>query len=224
MPITEKTQVNNFLDRNYKMTDEMVELHTNRVLRDLDSICKRFPTKNYKKETVLAVAFSPIPLDRNRSIDPLKDFDIVLDYKKPWTLADDKKEYPSIFDNEFVVGIRTNKRTLIFRVYERYRWNNADIWGILQVIAWCSKDDRRVILGSGIHDFMLEYKQELFEKFLLQDPTLTIEDYRWISSDTFKWNINMQGMGPIKSKLMSNLVDFFQKHFQKKKWNIRIPE
>ena len=212
-----------YLKDQYKMTPEQYNKNLSIVLSELDQLAKPLVCKDYKRETVLAVAFSPDPLSRKRTIDPLKDYDIILDFKKPWTLADDKEEYPSIFDNEFVVGIRTNLRTFTFRVYARYRWNNADIWGFLQIIALCSKDDRRVILGSGVHDFMLEYKQEIFEEFYAQDPTLTVEEYRWITSDTFRWVINSQGMGPIKSKMMSNIVDNFQKNFQKKKWRIKLP-
>ena len=67
-------------------------------------------------------------------------------------------------------------------------------------------------------------KQELFEHFKEQDPTIDIDAFRWITSDTFGWIIKSQGMGPLKSKMMKNLVDCFQKHFQKKKWNIEENE
>ena len=213
-----------YLATRYKMTEEEYNKHKAIVLQELDILSKELINKkDYKKETVLAVSYSPEPLPIKRNIDPLKDYDVVLDYKKPWTLADDKSEYPSQFRNEFVVGIKTNLRTFIFRVYAYYRWNNADIWGVLQIIALCSKDDRRVILGSGLHDFLLEHKQELFEEFYNQDPILTVDEYRWITSDTFRWVINSQGMGPLKSKMMANLVDNFQKNFQKKKWRIKLP-
>lgn len=220
----DRYEIDSFLEKNYKFTKEQIEKHTENVLADLNYLARYEKNKTFKRETVLAVAFSPVPSERKRNIDPTKDHKIILDYKKPYTLADDKKEFPSIFDNEFVVGIKTNKRVLTFRVYARYRWNNADIWGFLQIIALCSKDDRRVILGSGIHDFLLEYKQELFEHFKEQDPTIDVDAFRWITSDTFGWIIKSQGMGPIKSKMMKNVVDCFQKHFQKKKWNIEENE
>ena len=221
---TEEVLIGQYLESKYEMTPEEFEANKNFVLRKLEQLAKPYEGKTFKRETVLAVAFSPEPKDRHRNIDPIKDHKVILDYKTGYSLADDKKTFPSIFDNEFVFGIKTNKRILIGRIYRRYRWNNADIIGVIQIIALCSKDDRRVILGSGLHDFLLEYKYDLYNTFVKEDPSLTIEEFRWITSDAFRWVINSQGMGPLKSKLMSNILDCFQKHFQKKKWIIEIDE
>lgn len=213
-----------YLESRYKMSPEEFDGHKNFVLRKLEQLSKGLTEKEYKRETVLAVAFSPNPIHRDRHIDQLKDHKIILDSKTNYTLADDKLEFPSIFDNEFVFGIKTNKRTLIHRMYSRYKWNNADIIGIIQIIVLCSKDDRRITLGSGIHDFLLEFKYEIYNDFLKQSPDLTIDEFRWITSDTFRWIIKSEGMGPIKSKVMSNIMDCFQKKLQKKKWIIEIDE
>lgn len=213
-----------YLESKYEMAPEEYEAHKNFVIRKLEKLATPYKDKEFKRETVLAVAFSPEPQERHRDIDPEKDHRIFLDYKTRYSLADDKKQFPSIFDNEFVFGIKTNKRTLISRVYKRYKWNNADIIGVLQIVVLCSKDDRRIILGSGIHDFLLEYKYELYNMFIKQEPDMTIDEFRWITSDAFRWLINSQGMGPIKSKIMSNILDCFQKKWQKKKWKIEIDE
>lgn len=209
-----------YLDSRYEMPYEEYQAHRNFVLGKLEKIAKPYEGKEFKRETVLAVAFSPEPKERHRDIDPEKDHKVILDYKTGYSLADDKKEFPSIFDNEFVFGIKTNKRTLLGRVYKRYKWNNADILGIIQILVLCSKDDRRVILGSGIHDFLLEYKDELYRYFIKQHPTMTVDEFRWITSDAFRWLINSQGMGALKSKFMSNVLDCYQKHVEKKKWRI----
>ena len=51
--------------------------------------------------------------------------------------------------------------------------------------------------------------------------TLTKNGYiKRITSDTFRWLINSQGMGVLKSKFMSNVLDCYQKHIEKKKWRI----
>lgn len=221
---TEEILIGQYLESKYEMSPEEYEAHKNFVLRKLEQLAKPYIGKKYKRETVLAVAFSPEPKDRHRIIDPINDHKVILDYKTGYTLADDKKEFPSIFDNEFVFGIKTTERILIGRIYKRYRWNNADIIGVIQIIALCSKDDRRVILGSGLHDFLLEYKHDLYNSFIKEDPTLTIDQFRWITSDAFRWVIHSQGMGPLKSKLMSNILDCFQKHLQKKKWIIEVDE
>lgn len=212
-----------YLKQRYEMSDKDFEKNKKFVLRRLDQLTEGLKPKKYKRETVLAVAFSPEPIQRGRHIDPLVDYKTVLDSKTHYTLADDKKQFPNIFDNEFVFGIKTSERTFISRVYPRYRWNNADIIGIIQILILCSKDDRRVILGSGIHDFLLEYKDELYWDFKEQaEGSLTMEEFRWITSDAFRWIINSEGMGPIKSKIMSNVLDCFQKHLQARKWMSEI--
>ena len=141
------TDQNVILYSQYEMDKETVQPHVDFVNHELDKMEKLFYSKNHKKikrETVIGVAFSPSPVPRHRVIEP-NDKKIILNTKTRYSLADDKKDFPSIFDNEFVFGIRTTQRTLIGRIYKRYRWNNADIIGVIQLIALCSKDDRRII-------------------------------------------------------------------------------
>lgn len=220
---TDKILIGHYLIDKFEMSEQEAETHETFVLRELDKLakdyikhCKKIP----KRETVVGVAFSPIPITRHRLIEP-EDKKVILDYKKEYSLADDKKDFPSIFDNEFVFGIKTTKRELIGRVYKRYKWNNADIIGIVQLIALCSKDDRRIVLASGIHDFLLEYKYELYKQWSFQDD-LSIEEFRWITSDTFRWICEQQGMRHSKAVAMANIMDCFQKHIEKKKWDIEI--
>ena len=220
------TDQNVILYSQYEMDKETTQSHVDFVNHELDKMEKLFYSKNHKKikrETVIGVAFSPSPVPRHRIIEP-NDKKIILNTKTRYSLADDKKDFPSIFDNEFVFGIRTTQRTLIGRIYKRYRWNNADIIGVIQLIALCSKDDRRIILPSGIHDFLLEYRYELYNEWIKQDKTLTIADFRWITSDTFRWLCEQQGFTHTKACYMSNVMNCFQKHCQKKQWLIDIEE
>ena len=92
---------------------------------------------------------------------------------------------------------------------------------IIQLIALCSKDDRRIILASGIHDYLLEYKYELYKQWSAQDD-LSIEEFRWVTSDTFRWICEQQGMRHSKATVMANVMDCFQKYIEKKKWEIEI--
>ena len=220
---TDKILIGHYLYQKFKMSNEEAETHEAFVLRELDKMAHQYikhHPKEPKRETVMGVVFSPLPINRHRNIEP-KDEKVILDYKTEYSLADDKKEFPSIFDNEFVFGIKTTKRELIGRVYQRYKWNNADIIGIIQLIALCSKDDRRIILASGIHDYLLEYKYELYKQWSAQDD-LSIEEFRWITSDTFRWICEQQGMRHSKAVVMANIMDYFQKHIEKKKWEIEI--
>jgi hypothetical protein len=101
------------------------------------------------KTKVKNIRYTPFPVARPRFI---KDGDdkIILDSKTEYTLADDKMLYPSIFDKSFTLKVTTENLLFSFSVPERYRWNHADIIGVIQILALCSKDDRRVILASGI--------------------------------------------------------------------------
>lgn len=223
---TDRVLIGHYLDKEYAFAPEEVDAHTKFVNRELARLEKQYyihSPKTPKRETVIGVAFSPLPYPRHRIIE-VNDYKTVLDYKTEYTLADDKKTFPSIFDNEFVFGIKTTKRQFIGQVYKRYKWNNADIVGIIQIIALCSKDDRRVVLASGIHDFLLEYRYELFNNWYKQDTSLTIEEFRWITSDTFRWLCEQQGMPHSKAIAMSNIMDCFQKYIEKKKWQIEIED
>lgn len=221
---TDKSLIKDYLYQQYEMSPEEVERHEIFVERELARLEKEFWRKHKKlpkKETVIGVAFSPVPIPRHRIIEP-QDYKNILNYKTRYSLADDKKEFPSIFDNEFVFGIKTTKRELFGRVYKRYKWNNADIIGIIQLIAMCSKDDRRIILASGLHDFLLEYKYEIYNKWFEQDDSLSVDEFRWITSDTFRWLCEEQGFRHTKAVAMANIMDCFQKHIKKKKWEIEI--
>lgn len=222
----EEPNLGHYLASKLEMSPEEVEAHYKFLQRELEKYEKEFLHSNNKlpkRETVIGVAFSPVPVPRHRIIEK-EDKKTILDYKTGYSLADDKKEFPSIFDNEFAFGIRTTKRELLGTIYRRYKWNNADIIGVIQIIALCSKDDRRIILPSGLHDFLLEYKYELFNIWHKQDSSLTIEEFRWITSDAFRWVCEQQGFPIWKAKTMANILDCFQKHGQKKKWQIEIEE
>lgn len=184
-------------------------------------------TNNFENEEVYMkklkqIIFEPYPMIGQRVKRP-EDKEIILDSKLGYTLWDDKTEYPSIFENvfnmhvvleDFVFTVEVKGQNAILKD-KRYRWNNADIRGILKM--FCSPDDRRIILCSGIHDYMLEFKQDIYRKI---KSKYTPEEYRRLTSDIFIYLCESQGFTKFKAKLMGNLVDCFQKHFQKKKWQL----
>ncbi len=171
-----------------------------------------------KKNKLQFVIFNPNP-DGGQRFRYEKDKNTVLNTKTGYTLYDDKLKYPSIFNNEFNVFVYTNNFNFEFKVYghekinddSRYRWNNADIKGILQT--FCSADDRRIILPSGIHDYMLEYKREIYSQIKDQ---CNIDEYRRLTSEIFIYLCIQQGFSSVKAKLMGNAVDFYQKNCCKK--------
>ncbi|MCD7780715.1 MAG: hypothetical protein LUH05_08615 [Candidatus Gastranaerophilales bacterium] len=173
-----------------------------------------------KRNKLQFVCFTPNP-DGGQRFRYEKDKNILLDTKTGYTLYEDKLKYPSIFNNKFTANVYTQKFNFEFEVYghqtinndSRYRWNNADIKGILQ--AFCSADDRRIILPSGIHDYMLEFKREIYE--LIKDRC-SIDEYRHLTSEIFIYLCIQQGFSSLKAKIMGNAVDLYQKKCCKKSW------
>ncbi len=178
--------------------------------------------KSFKKNNLYNVIFEPFPKIGQR-IKKEKDKNVILCPKTGYTLYDDKSNYPSIFENVFYVLVVTGKFKFTFEVKNknkitndpRYRWNNADICGVLK--CFCSPDDRRIILPSGIHDYMLEYKEEIYAKI---KHCCTPEEFRELTSKIFIRLCKEQGFSACKAGIMGNLVDFYQKYFQKKKWQV----
>lgn len=172
------------------------------------------------KNRLIDVIFYPFPKIGQR-VKCEEDKDIILCSKTGYTLYDDKLNFPSIFENVFNVQVITADFTFTFEVKgkskilndSRYRWNNADILGILK--CFCSPDDRRIILPSGIHDYMLEFKEEIYSKI---KHCCGVDEFRRLTSDIFVHLCKEQGFSSCKASLMGNLVDLFQKYFQKRKW------
>lgn len=166
---------------------------------------------------VLNINYVPDPIYHSRMIKP-EDANIKLESGK--TLEEDKIEFPSIFDNSFSVEVTTEKEKFSFTVPVRYSWNNADIVGLLQVIAACSRDDRRVILASGVHDYMLLARKELLEEFKKFKFDLTVDDYILLTSETFGFIAHSQGMDETKAKIMAKSIYLYQKLGRSSEWMI----
>ena len=143
-----------------------------------------------------------------------------------YSLKEDKIKFPSIFENVFDVILTFEKDGVEYSrsltVQEqipmngdvRFRWNNADIFGLLKF--FCSPDDRRIILASGIHDFLLEFREDNYRVF--EDTGLTVKEFIRMTSDAFIYLCIQGGFTKIKATTMGNLVDLFQLRFQRRKW------
>ena len=174
------------------------------------------------KKILTEVIFHPFPKIGQRIKQPADKF-ITLCSKTGYTLYDDKNNYPSIFENIFNVLVVTRDFKFSFEVRGknkiagdyRYRWNNADICGVLK--CFCSPDDRRIILPSGIHDYMLEFKKEIYAKV---KHCLSPQQFRALTSEIFIVLCKQQGFSSFKAGIMGNLVDFYQKYFQRRKWEV----
>ena len=174
------------------------------------------------RRKVKSILFAPLPKIGQR-IKTEKDKKVILDTKSGYSLYDDKENFPSIFENVFKMSVILDDFAFTIEIKDknilkddyRYRWNNADIRGVLKM--FCSPDDHKIILPSGIHDFILENKVDVYKKI---KSKVTPEEYRRLTSDIFIYLCISQGFSPCKAKIMGNLVDCFQKHFQRRKWQL----
>ena len=167
-------------------------------------------------ERVIRVQYEPKPELRQR-IRFEEDKQIILPSGK--TLWQDKLDKPSIFDSAFNVSLYTNKgRILRFTIHERFIWNNADIVGPIQLLAFLSKDDRRILLASGIHDFMLDNRKALYEQFSIEYPSLTKDEFVHITSEAFRQTSVQQGLSKLHAWWVSGWMCLFQKTIRRKKW------
>lgn len=156
------------------------------------------------KEIILDVIFSPEPETVNREIYD----DDFCEVKK------DKIKFPYELKNAVVVTVITNKRTFSFSIYNGYTWNGADIIVFLWRIVG-SRFNPEFRRASMVHDFMLEFKEYIFQQVL--ENKLKVKEYRRLTSLIFRHIIKNQGTGTIKANIMSWCVDVFQM-VHRKEW------
>lgn len=165
-----------------------------------------------------------IPNYKNKKVKDKKGEEKLSD-----TLWAHKLEFPLKFVKPFKFLVKTNIATYDFSLVVKqsqvkqfdpcaYYWNIANIEGFLQVICWCSSDDRRVQLSSGLHDALLEFKEDYYMQALKSRNDITPDEYRRLTSEIFGYVTKTQGMGDKKADTMKSSVDFFQKNIVKDEW------
>lgn len=155
------------------------------------------------KEKLNKVIFNVVPQVRVRVIET--------NDKK----ADEKKKFPFKLHNDVIVTVDTDERRFSFKIKKGYIWNGADIprcfWRLVG-----SRTDNAFLTASMVHDFMLENK-----KFILEDVlknTMTIKEYRRLTSLIFRQILKDTGTGTIKANVMAWCVDVFQMTINKRGW------
>lgn len=170
----------------------------------------------WDKEGVLYIKFDKEPMARDRRVSEMDKFVVTTDKKgNVITLEEDKKLYPFKIDNTVRCTIQTNFRTISFLIPQDYRWNGADIPRILWLFVG-SQFNPEFKVPSLIHDFMLEYKEQIYGT--LED--ITVPQYRRLTSLAFRQCLKDEGVRTVKSNIMSGLVQCFQATLNRKEWNI----
>lgn len=150
-----------------------------------------------KKEQIVSVSFSELPDVRIRVICP----------EDNKTIRNNKKKYPFELHNTINVTVKTTFRTFSFRIFSGFTWNGADIprlfWRIIG-----SRTDNDWLIASMLHDYLLEFKLYILNEIL--ENTISIKEYRRLTSLIFRHIIKEQGTNTIKANVMAWCVDVFQ--------------
>lgn len=159
------------------------------------------------KEQIQDIIFSDIPDVRVRVI---KDDD----FKE---IKEAKKRFPFELHNSVKIKVITTKREFEFVIYNGYVWNGADIPRLL----WRSigsRTDNEYLIASMIHDYLLEFKEYIYNKIL--ERSISIKEYRRLTSLIFRHILKEQGTNTIKANIMSWAVQVFQATVNNKEWKI----
>ena len=162
----------------------------------------------WDNEDVLTVTFNKSPKYHDREIKDGDNEIVILDKEgKKTTLDKNKKQYPYKLDNDIICTIVTTERQFSFEIEKDYYWNGADIPRILWLLVG-SKDSPEFKVPSLIHDFLLEFKEEIMYSTLKN--TISAGQYRRLTSLIFRQLLKDNGTKEIKSNIMSGCVAGWQ--------------
>ena len=150
-----------------------------------------------EKEEITNIFFFPAPDIRIR----------VIDFGDSDTVIENKKKYPFKLHNSLTVCVQTDKRNFSFTIPKKFTWNGADIPRVLWRIIG-SRTDNQFLLGSMIHDYLLNNKYYMMSEVL---EGITPNEYRRLTSLIFRECIKKNGTNKIKANIMSFFVDCFQR-------------
>lgn len=133
------------------------------------------------------------------------------------TLYDHKIKYPFQLENKVVCQIQTSKRYIEITIEDGYVWNGADIPKFLWSLVG-SQYNPEFKIPSMIHDYMLEFKEQIYYRYITDD--ITVAEYRRLTSLIFREALKVAGVKTIKSNFMSWTVQMYQTLFNRKGWDI----
>lgn len=159
-----------------------------------------------KKNKVADVRFDVVPKVCVRVISPSDDEKLIKD----------KKKKPFRLLNDVIVTVFSDDFDFSFKVKENYIWNGADIPKPLWWIG--SGKDNDYLIASMVHDFMLEFKEFVYQEVLKE--CITMKEYRRLTSLIFREILKASDIWCVKANVMSWCVDFFQATFNRNAWSI----
>ena len=114
---------------------------------------------------------------------------------------------PFYLNHDAFVSIETYNDAFNFTIPKGYHWDGCTIkTRFLQFVIGCSHTPEFVI-ASLLHDYILDNKE-------------LVGYDRELSSDIFETALINSGVGKIKAKVMRDVMNFYQKYWRGKEWEI----
>ena len=157
-----------------------------------------------KRNKVAGVKFNVTPKVAIRVIENADSEDVIKQ----------KKKYPFILKNDVIVTVFTDKFNFSFKIRSDYIWNGADIPKPLWWVG--SSKDNDYLVASMVHDFMLEFKQFIYNDVL--KGCIAVSEYRRLTSLIFREILKDSDINCVKANVMAFCVDVFQMTLNRKAW------
>lgn len=130
----------------------------------------------------------------------------------------DKKDKPFKLNNSIAVCVLTEKFKMKFCICDGFRWNGADIPKFLWWLG--SSKDNSFLLASMVHDFMLTPANKKFIYYRLLNASISISEFRTLTSDILCFLFIKSGINPLKARIMAAFTNLYQKTINFKAWKI----
>ena len=131
-------------------------------------------------------------------------------------LKEEKANKPFKLLGDVMVRVVSDDYVFSVKIPEGYIWNGADI----PAPCWWfgSSKDNKFLIPSMVHDYLLEFKKEIYEKnhALFETP----EEYRRITSLVFREVCKQSGVSTIKANIAGFCVDVYQGSVNRGAWRL----
>ena len=158
------------------------------------------------KNKVRDVIINPLPHVHIRVID---DNDSIL-------IKNEKANKPFKLLNDITIKVVTDNYVFFIKIPGGYTWNGTDI----PAPRWWfgTSKNNRFLISSMVHDYLLEFKKEIYEKnhSLFETP----EEYRRITSLVFRKVCKQSGVSTIKANIAGFCVNVYQGSVNRGVWRL----
>ena len=158
------------------------------------------------KNKVREVSLDPNP---HVHIRVISDSDTVYEKRE-------KADKPFLLLADTSLRVNTDDYFFVLTIPKGYTWNGADV----PALCWWfgSSKDNEFLIPSMVHDYLLEYKSDIFNRYSFLFETQ--EEYRRITSLVFRELCKQSGISTLKAIIAGFCVDIYQGTVNRGAWDI----